>query len=84
MTHRLPPVDPHDPNITAVELARHLDDLVRALNYATRPGDPRLGNAPDAYSVLGALREALGKVAPGVQPDRCAAAYPRLPRKLAG
>lgn len=62
MTHQLPPMDPHDPAISAAALARHLDDVVRALNYATRPGDPRLGNVPDAYAVLGALHEAMAKL----------------------
>lgn len=58
----LPTVSPHDLRVTAAQLARHLDDVVRALNYATRPGDPRLGNVPDAYCILGALREALAKL----------------------
>lgn len=61
-TPGLTPVDPHDPSINAVQLARHLDEVVRALNYATRPGDRRLDNVPDAYDVLGALREATAKL----------------------
>lgn len=62
MTDHLQPVDPHDPGISAIQIARRVDELVRALNYATRPGDPRLDNVPDTYSILGALREALGKL----------------------
>jgi hypothetical protein len=58
----LPEIDPHDPTISAAELARHIDGLVRALNYATRPGDHRLASVPDAYSVIGALREAMSKL----------------------
>lgn len=55
-------IDPHDPAVCAAELASHVDRLVRALNYATRPGDPRLGSVPDAYCVIGALREAMSKL----------------------
>ncbi|WP_019874476.1 hypothetical protein [Sporichthya polymorpha] len=55
-------IDPHDPAVSAAELASHLDRLVRTLNYATRPGDSRLGGVPDAYCVLGALREAMSKL----------------------
>jgi hypothetical protein len=61
-TPGLTPVDPHDANMNAIQLARHLDEVVRALNYATRPGDRRLDNVPDAYDVLGALREATAKL----------------------
>lgn len=62
MSNALPPVDPHDPELTALRIARHLAEVVRALNYATRPGDGRLDNGPDAYSVIGALREAMAKL----------------------
>lgn len=55
-------IDPHDPAVSAAELASHLDRLVRALNYATRPGDPRLRSVPDAYCIIGSLREAMSKL----------------------
>lgn len=55
----LPSPDPRDPAVTAVELARHLDDVAHALNYATRPGYPRLSQVPDAYALRGPLRDAL-------------------------
>lgn len=55
-------IDPNDPAMSAAELASHLDGVVRALNYETRPGDPRLGGVPDAYCVIGAIREAMSKL----------------------
>lgn len=55
-------VNVHDPRLSAVRIAGQLDDLARALNYTTRPGDPRLGRVPDIYSVLGSLHEALAKL----------------------
>ena len=58
----VPTVDVHDPQLTAVLVARQLDDLVRALNYVTRAAGPRLEYAADVYEVLGSLRAALSKL----------------------
>lgn len=43
----VPTVDVHNPQPTAVLLARQFDDLARALNYATRAAGPRLEYAAD-------------------------------------
>lgn len=56
--HR-PIVDVHDPRFTAVEIARRIDELTRALNYATRARQPRLEHPADVYEVLGSLSAAL-------------------------
>ncbi|MGQ0631497.1 MAG: hypothetical protein ACT4P1_10670 [Sporichthyaceae bacterium] len=58
----VPTVDVHDPRLTAVLLARQLDELARALNYATRAAGPRLEYASDVYEVLRSLRAALTKL----------------------
>jgi hypothetical protein len=58
----VPAVDVHDPQLTAALLARQFDELVRALNYATRATGPRLEHAADVYEVLGSLRAALTKL----------------------
>ena len=74
-------IDPHDPAVSAAELARHIDGLVRALNYATRPGDERLSTGPDAYSVIGAPAGGDGQAPPGLPPARGlhpSAATPRV------
>lgn len=55
-------VDVHDARVTAVQIARELDELARALNYATLPGRTRLEYAADVYEVLGSLRAALAKL----------------------
>jgi hypothetical protein len=58
----VPTVDVHDLQLTAVLVAGQLDDLARALNYATRGAGPRLEYAADVYKVLGSLRAAMTKV----------------------
>jgi hypothetical protein len=55
-------VDVHDPGTSAAQIARLIDHHLRALNYATRAGDPRLTSATEVYTVVGALREALAKL----------------------
>lgn len=52
----------HDPELTAVLVARQLDELTRVLNYATRAAGPRLECAADVYEVLGSLHAALAKL----------------------
>jgi hypothetical protein len=48
--------------LTAVAIARQIDELVRALNYATLAPQPRLEFAADVYEVLGSLYAALTKL----------------------
>ncbi len=55
-------VDVHDADLTAVRVARQLDELARALNYATLPRAARLDHVADAYTVLGSLQAALSKL----------------------
>lgn len=55
-------IDVHDMQLTAVVLARQIDELTRALNYATRAAGPRLEYAADVYEVLGSLHAALTKI----------------------
>lgn len=62
MTDHPPNVDRHDPRATAVQLARQIDELARALSYATMPPSPRLDHAADVYAVLGSLEAALSKL----------------------
>lgn len=55
-------VDLHGADLTAAGVARQLDELARALNYATLPRAARLEYASDVYSVLGSLQAALSKL----------------------
>jgi hypothetical protein len=55
-------VDVHDAGLTAVRVAHQLDELARALNYATLPHAPRLEYVADVYTVLGSLQAALSKL----------------------
>ncbi len=57
-----PAVGVQDPKLTAVLVARQLEELARALNYATRTAGPRLEYAADVYEVLGSLHAALAKL----------------------
>lgn len=50
---------PHDPQLTAV-LGRQIDELSRALNYATRAAG--LEYAADVYEVLGSVSAELAKL----------------------
>lgn len=49
----------HFRGLTAVAIARQIDELASALNYATRAPEPRLKFAADVYEVLGSLQAAL-------------------------
>ena len=49
----------HGAGLPAVVIARQIDELVRALTYATRTPDTRLEFAADVYEVLGSLHAAL-------------------------
>lgn len=55
-------VDVHDPQMTAVRVARLLAEFARALNYATLPHDPRLEYPADVYMILGELNAALSRL----------------------
>jgi hypothetical protein len=72
-----PPVDVHDPTISAADVAQRIDELAGALTYATRVGDPRLRGAADAYRILGVLQETLTKL-----PQVCAQIAVFLDRQL--
>ncbi len=51
-----------DAELTAVLVARQIDELTRVLNYATRAAGPRLEYTADVYEVLGSLHAALAKL----------------------
>jgi hypothetical protein len=55
-------VHAHDAGLTAVGVARQLDEIAHALTYATLPRAARLEHASDVYEVLGSLNAALAKL----------------------
>ncbi len=55
-------VDVHDPDMTAVRVARLLAEFTRALNYATLPHDPRLEYPSDVSMILMELHVALSRL----------------------
>ncbi|WP_019872984.1 hypothetical protein [Sporichthya polymorpha] len=57
----------HSTRLSAVVIARQLDELVRALNYATLSGHAGLESAAEAYEVLSSLQAAMTKL-----PQACA------------
>jgi hypothetical protein len=76
----LTPVDPHDPSINAVQLARHLDQVVRAMNYATRPRGPASGQRARRVRRAGRTPRGDREAAAGDQPDRLCPSTPGAER----